>query len=429
MNLEKKERIGGCCVCDLSDKKLQFKTVWILCHYAQQPPYNTMLRYHNWGKQLVRRGCNVVIVAASTVHNTDIDVVDQLGKAESVCDGVHYLYVKVPKYSGNGLKRVVNMLQYCVRLSKYSRYNPPPDAIIVCEAYLFPFAKKAFCNIPIITDIVDLWPLSIVEYAGVSRYNPIIRLLYILEKKAYLHSDALIFSMEGGADYLKDRKYGRKIDYRKVFHVNMGCDIEEFDANKKIKEELPWISGGFDIVYCGSIRKANNIQQICDAGKELEKRKINDVTIHIYGNGSELDDLIQYLKANEITNVKFYGRIEKAKIPYVLSNSKANILTYKQVPLMKYGGSQSKLFDYLASGRPIICNAMFGYNLITLYACGIITKNQTSKAFADAVEILYRMDQEELDAMGQSGRKVAESYDQPALVDKLCEAINYVVAT
>lgn len=82
---------------------------------ATTPPYNTMLRYHNWGKYIQEKGYDVTIVAASTVHNTDIDVVEKLdGKTEDVIDGIRYLYVKTPQYSGNGIARVKNMLAYCL---------------------------------------------------------------------------------------------------------------------------------------------------------------------------------------------------------------------------------------------------------------------------------------------------------------------------
>ena len=92
---------------------------------------------------------------------------------------------------------------------------------------------------------------------------------------------------------------------------------------------------------------------------------------------------------------------------------------------MKYGGSQSKLFDYLASARPIICNAKFGYNLITRYDCGLVTKDQTSKAFADTIQELYNMPERKLSEMGKNSRIAAEAYAQPILVDKLCQAIDH----
>ena len=93
---------------------------------------------------------------------------------------------------------------------------------------------------------------------------------------------------------------------------------------------------------------------------------------------------------------------------------------------MKYGGSQSKLFDYLTSGKPIICNAKFGYNLIERYNCGLVTENQTSKAFADTVEKICGMPEADLQMMGKRARKAAEDYDQPGLVDKLILIFNYV---
>lgn len=399
--------------------------ILIICHYAQQPPLNTMLRYHNWGKELKKRGYSVTIVAASTIHNTNIDIVEQNGKLVDICDGVRYVYIKTPKYKGNGLARIKNMIAFCKGLKKVDKLRP--DVIINCEAYLFLFAKHFFRGIPIITDTVDLWPQSIIEYAGFNKKNPMVRFMYMLEKIAYIKSNALIFSMEGGKDYIAERKYRKKVDPRKVFHINMGCDIKQKDQELLSSDyELGWDLNKFNIVYCGSIRQANQVKQICVAAKEIMNRGLDDVFFHIYGNGDELDSLKQFVKEENITNVKFYGRIEKENIPAILVNSKANILTYKQVDLMKYGGSQSKLFDYLASGKPILCNAKFGYNLIERYNCGIVTDDQTPDAFADAVEKLYNMSESELEAMGKCARKAAENYDQPQLVDKLCKVIKYV---
>lgn len=401
------------------------ENVWIICHYAQQPPINTMLRYHNWGKELVKRDYSVTIVAASTIHNTDIDIVEKNGKNEDVCNGIRYIYVKTPKYSGNGIQRINNMISFCFGLRQFKKEKP--DVIVNCEAYLFPFVKRYFKGIPVITDTVDLWPESIIEYAGYSKWNPIIRVLYHLEKNAYLKSDALIFSMEGGADYLKEQTYSKMIDYQKVFHINMGCDLEACDNYlKEFNEEIPWDMSKFNIVYCGSIRAANQVSQICEAAKELQNLGINSIDFQIYGNGDQLDSLKQYIAVHKLNNVHFYGRFKKEQIPGLLANADASLLTYKQVKLMKYGGSQSKLFDYLASGTPIICNAKWGYNLIERYACGVVTEEQSPEAFVKAICYLTELPDEVIKQMGINSRKVAEMYDQPELVDKLCEVIEYV---
>lgn len=401
--------------------------ILIICQAAQEPPYNTMLRYHNWGKILVKMGHVVDIVAASTVHNTDIDVIEETGKKITVVDGVRYSYIATPKYHGNGLGRIKNIISYTIKLKYLSKKIKRPDVIISSAAYKYPFIRNYFKNVPIIVDIVDLWPISIIQYANVSKYNPLIQLLYYLEKRAYIEADALIFSMEGGKDYIAERKYRNKVDPKKVFHINMGCDIKQKDMElATVKYDLGWDLSKFNIVYCGSIRQANQVKQICVAAKEVMKRGMKDVFFHIYGNGDELESLQQYVKENEITNIKFYGRIEKENIPAILANSKANILTYKQVDLMRYGGSQSKLFDYLASGKPVLCNAKFGYNLIERYNCGVVTDNQTPEAFADAVEKLYNMTDKEVTEMGVRARQAAEAYDQPILVDQLCKVFDYL---
>lgn len=400
------------------------RKICIVCHYAQEPPYNTMLRYHNWGKELVKRGNDVTIIAASTLHNTNIDVAEETGKTETECCGIRYVYIKTPRYTGNGLARIKNMLAFCFGISQHARLCEKPDVVITCEAYLYPFVRHGFKNTPIITDTVDLWPESIIEYAGFSKSNPLVRILYHLEKKAYLKSSALIFSIEGGTDYLKEQKYYNQIDMKKVFHINMGCDIEQCDKNLKNSwDNLPWDMSKRNIVYCGSVRKANQVRTLCEAAQKLPQ----NVMLHIYGNGDEQEELEAFVKEKAITNVRFYGRIEKSKIPFILSHSTANILTYKQVDLMKYGGSYQKMFDYFASGKPIICNARIGYNLIERYHCGIVTDDQTADSFSKAVNNLLSLSPEELEIMGKNSRMVAEMYDQPILVDKLEQVIDYVL--
>lgn len=385
-----------------------------------------MLRYHNWGKQLILRGYDVTIIAASVVHNTDIDVIDRMGAIGTTCDGINYHYIKTPKYSGNGSGRIKNMMAYCLGISKFAKSHRKPDLIISSDAYVFPFVKYAYKRVPLIVDITDLWPISIIQYTGMSKYHPFIQVLFEAEKIAYIKSDALIFSIEGGIDYVHETRYRKRVYDKKIFHINMGCDMEERDRNEELfAEKLPWNPKHFNIVYCGSIRQANHVKEICDAAEVLSARGYKDIDFQIYGNGDELEDLKKYCQDKKIENVTFYGRIEKAKIPYILANSKINLLTYKKVDLMRFGGSQSKLFDYLASGRPILSNADWGYNLITRYNAGMVTKNQSPEAFADAVEELYKSGDMVLDEMGKRGRAAAELYDQPILVEKLCQVFDY----
>ena len=93
------------------------------------------------------------------------------------------------------------------------------------------FGKKH--KVPVVVEVRDLWPESIVTYNGVSGRNPIIQILYQLEKLLYKKADSLIFTMPGGKEYLQDKKWNKKINMKKVFHINNGVDLEEYEKNKK----------------------------------------------------------------------------------------------------------------------------------------------------------------------------------------------------
>lgn len=59
-----------------------------------------------------------------------------------------------------------------------------------------------------------------------NKKNPIVPLLYKFEKWLYTKADQVVFSMEGGRDYIIDKKWdtdhGGPIDLKKVFYINNG---------------------------------------------------------------------------------------------------------------------------------------------------------------------------------------------------------------
>ena len=56
----------------------------------------------------------------------------------------------------------------------------------------------------------------------------------------------------------------------------------------------------------------------------------------------------------------------------------------------------------------------------------MVTEDQSPEAFVKAIKYLLQLDESEIKEMGQNGRKPAEMYDQPLLVDKLCEVFAYI---
>ena len=106
-------------------------------------------------------------------------------------------------------------------------------------------------------------------------------------------------------------------------------------------------------------------------------------------------------------------------VPYVVSKSSLNIINYMPSDILKYGGSQGKLFQYLASGKPICSNVKMGYCLINKYNLGIAENFQTAQDYADAILKIARLSKKEYRDMCLRVKSVALDFDYKVLTEKL----------
>ena len=404
--------------------------VWIVNHYAIPPSMGGLVRHYYFSKYLQKNGHKVKIFTSSKIHNTEINMIqDGALHKEQIMDDVEYTFVRSRDYKGNGLDRILNMIDFPFQIRRTMKafykqekpdviYTSSPDLFVAFFALLFGRGHK----IPVVVEIRDLWPESIVEYNGMSRKNPIIQVLYQLEKWIYKKADRLIFTMPGGKDYIRDKKWDKVVDLEKVFHVNNGVDLEEFDSNVKtmtLSDSDLQDDGKFKVVYVGSIRRANNVENLVQVAKALSEQQEEDISVLIYGDGTERAQLEKECLEAKLHNIKFKGKVDKKYIPYILSKSNLNILNYKQAGTWKYGGSQNKQFEYLASGRPICSNVKMGYSIIEKYACGVEEDIDTIERYVEVIKSYKEMPKEVYEAQCASARTAAEGYDYEILGSKM----------
>ena len=412
--------------------------VWILNHYATNTFKDRGGRHYELGKRLVEQGYEVRILCASTVHNSEINLLTKTDSSLYVSDeldGILYTFVKTRPYKGNGRDRILNMIDYYQAVLRIADDLPKPSVVIgssvhplACVAGL-QLAKRY--SIPCICEIRDLWPESLVEYGMMQRDSLLAKGLYRGERWIYENADALIFTVEGGADYLQDQGWcieqGGKIDLQKVFYINNGVDLKKFDqsvANKPFEHAALMDDGIAKIVYAGSIRAANDIGFLVDVAKLLPK---DEIRIVIIGDGEERSSLEKRCKDEHVDNVAFVGRIDKSLVPSALNQGTIMAMMYSrnQRGLSKYGMSQNKQFDYLASGKPIISNLPSNYSIVNCYNCGFEGSFETPAACAEKI-IEMLADESMLVKWGLNSRKAAADYDFDVLTDKLLDMIHYV---
>lgn len=386
---------------------------------------------------LAEKGHTVKIFTSSKIHNTDINMIkDRSLYREELEDGVEYTFVRSRNYSGNGLDRIMNMMDLPFKMWKamkvfYNKekpdviYTSSPDLFVAFFALLF--GRRH--HLPVVVEIRDLWPESIAEYRGMSKKNLIIQILYQLEKWIYAKANRLIFTIEGGKQYIIDKKWNKQINIDKVRYVNNGVSLKEFDediVNYIVDDKDLNDDNKFKVVYVGSIRKANNVGNLVGVARELKKQQRKDILILIYGDGTEKETLERECQEAGLDNIKFKGKIDKRYVPYVLSKSNLNILNYQQASTWKYGGSQNKQFEYLASGTPICANVKMGYSIIEKHQCGVEEDIDTVERYVEIIKYYKNMSARMYQQQCERARNAAKDYDYDVLGKKVEEILEEI---
>jgi len=412
------------------------KNIWIWNHYATNMIEDKAGRHYWLAENLILNEYKPTIFCASTLHNTD-DNIDTEGNIfiQKESENIPFVIVKTPHYSGNGKKRIINMISFYKNLfptaKEYANKYGKPDVILASSVHPLTLvagiknAKKF--GVPCICEVRDLWPESIVAYGSLKRNSVIAKILYLGEKWIYKNADSVVMTWEGGKKYIIDQGWDKQIDLNRIKHISNGVVIDSFDKNSQdhviIDSDLD--DNNFkNLVYAGSIRKVNNLGLLLDAAKII-KNYDKKIRFLIYGSGDEKEMLEKRCKDEGISNVIFKGRVEKKMIPSIIKRSYANILHNSSTSLDKYGQSQNKFFEYLAAGRAIIQTYTTGYSIFEKYNCGVSAIDQNPENVAKTI-LQVCMNDEHAELMGQNARKASFEFDFKNLTNKLIEVIENV---
>ncbi|MBP3494406.1 MAG: glycosyltransferase family 4 protein [Oscillospiraceae bacterium] len=401
--------------------------IWLINHYAVPPMYYPLARQTIFAKHLMAMGHQVTIIAASTVHNSDMNLITDSSRwREETVDGVHYVYIKCMDYNGNGLKRIYNICEFAWKLPSVCRKLKKPDAIVATSmpptscAMGVRLARKYGCRG--IAEIADLWPESLIVYGVAGPRHPAVIVLRWLEKWIYKKADAVVFTMEGAYDYILQQGWDKEIPRSKVRFINNGVDLEQFRYNREhFTVDDPDLNDPdtFKVVYAGSIRKANDIGMLLDVAKEVTDPKVRFL---IWGAGDEVEMLRQRLVDENITNVVFKGRVEKKYIPYITGKADLNYLDPFTDAIARYGISSNKLFEYFAAGKPILMGFEGNYNPAAPYGCAVICPPDAASLLQGLQQVLA-LSEQDYAQMCQGAQQAAEHYSFAHLTQMLADTI------
>lgn len=404
--------------------------IWIVNPQTGSPEKAANPRYLELAKYFMAAGHDVVTFNSS--QREGIAIPDGKKYLKMHYGEFKFVHVFTPDFKGNGIKRMLSLHTFAKNVVSISKYLERPDVILQnihppFDYTVVKLAKKLKCKY--IAEAWDLWPESFVRFGLVKESNPAMKIAHVVEKKYYYAADEIIFTLKGGGDYLKQRGWttdrGGKIEPSHIHYINNGIDLEQFSHDRDAyprKDADMNDESLIKIVYLGSINLANHVKTLVDAAAMLKDNP--KFRFFIYGNGAYRPELEQYVKDNHIDNVFFKEqRIPFAECAWVVSQATVNVMNYEK-GFGKWGASSGKMFQYLAAGRPIVCNRYFPYdNVIEECNLGVSREMETPEEFAAAIRGIAELPKEEYDAMCERVRDVAKRFDYKVLAARELEII------
>lgn len=405
------------------------KVIWIVNEYSF-PDYERS-RQTNLCRLLNEQGYDAYIISGSSLHKETKNRIN---------DGRKYIFVQAPEAKGYMIKtssysktyeRVLVALQFQNRLWKLRKQLPKPDVIVSDFAGLFGngFLKwKKKYGTKVIYDILDLWPEGFVDLGYIKKDSIIAKLLYNMEHRSYREADGIIFSMQGGRDYIVDKGWSKEVggdvDTSDIGYLNNGVNLEQVDRQRTefILDDPDLDTDKFKVLYLGSISATNGLDVLVETARVLQKRGNDKAAILVYGYGNQEAKLKKLAAEYGLKNIKFKGKLDYQYGANLLSRGDLNIFTFKDSPLWKYGVSPNKLFMYFASGKPVLSMIKPNYDLVEGKKAGISVENNP-EIVADTIERFCEMGKDEYEEYCRNSRATAVEYDYKNLVQVLIDKI------
>ena len=327
-----------------------------------------------------------------------------------VIEGIHILRVPLyPSHDTSVVRRIANYASFAFSAMCMGAFLvKPADVMYVYHqpvtVGLPAIVLRLTRRIPIIYDIQDLWPDTLGATGMVNNK----KILWLVDKWCrftYNHANRITVLSPG----FKKILISRGVSQEKIEVVYNWCDdsqIQSANKNTALARELG-MESRFNIVFAGTMGRAQALDAVLDAAKIVGDR-FPSIQFVFVGGGVDVDRLIQKARTMGIRNVLFLAKRPLSEIGKILNLADVLLVHLKDDPLFSIT-IPSKTQAYLSVGRPILM-AVRGdaADLIERAGAGLSCIPENPNSIAQMVVKFFTMSREELDVMGDNGKKFYE---------------------
>ena len=265
---------------------------------------------------------------------------------------VHYVWVKASP-TKTTRSRVVMYGTFAAASTIAGSVSKRPDVVLGSSPPLFVGAGAAATakrfRVPWVFDVRDLWPEAALA-VGALQGGRAAEAARWLERRLYRSADHITATSGGYVDHIVER--GGRPDAITVIPNGTTEDALVGPGEEVSAEEMGLDPKRFNLVYTGNTGVLQQLETAIEAFRELG----DEYALTIVGEGPALDSLIEQAAGLPEGRVRFVPLVPPEEARRYMLAADALLLSLRDAP-PSARSIPIKLYDYSASGRPILVAA------------------------------------------------------------------------
>lgn len=294
----------------------------------------------------------------------------------------------------------------------------PPLTLGVINIVL---AKLKRCKV--IYNVQEIYPDLLIEGGGL-KSRPVIKLLSLMEKFVYRHSDKVTTIDQVFFNTIVDRFFDK--DKLQIVPNFVDTEIYKPITMDQVQLDQAYFSksSSFKIMYAGNIGYAQDWDTLI---RVADKVKDENIEFFVIGDGVMKDELEKQLMRLQLTKVHVVPYQPRELMPSLIAYSDIQFIF--MTPQTEGHGFPSKVYTIMACGKPLlVCSGVSTpiINFLQNKCCAfLITEKDRDKKADQVVAILQSVDRQALVKMGVNGMsEIQQNYSKEVVTNMYVELVD-----
>lgn len=346
-----------------------------------------LIRSYEFARRWVEQGHEVTVITSSSRLPEEF-AAKRLYDGE--IDGIRVRSVRVnySNYMGYG-RRLGSFAAFMLGATWLAATAGKHDVVFATSTPLTVgvpgYAASVLTGAPFVFEVRDLWPEAPIQMGVIKRYGLLGIVAKGLERFLYRRAKEVVALSPGMAAGV----VAEGVSPEHVHMVPNSSDLDLFSPGPRDRTLVNryQLARKFVVGYAGAIGPSNAVEDnVPAAARILLARGRDDIVFVIAGDGKSMPLLEE--RTAGLPNVRLVGSLPKSEVPRLTRTADTLMVLFADKPILATN-SPNKLFDGLASGRPMIVNsAGWTREIVEDNECGLYVPAEDAEALADAIEKL-----------------------------------------